>query len=317
MIVASLLRETKSTLFSFELLPPLKGDHISAIYDTIDPLMEFKPSYINVTYHREELVYKQRPDGLLEPRRVRKRPGTVGITAAIMHKYKVEVVPHMICAGFNREETENALIDLHFLGVNNLLVLRGDADKTNRRFIPEPDGHAHASGLLKQVMEMNSGKYLDEDMEYQTPTSFSVGVAGYPEKHAEAPNLQFDLKRLKEKVDNGAEYIVTQMFFDNSRYFDFVKRCREAGIRVPIVPGLKPVSVKNHLHILPDTFHVDIPEALAKEVVAAKDNQAVRRIGVEWGIEQVRELRAAGVPSIHFYTMGKSDNITEIVQKSF
>lgn len=317
MIVASLLRETKSTLFSFELLPPLKGDHISAIYDTIDPLMEFKPSYINVTYHREELVYKQRPDGLLEPRRVRKRPGTVGITAAIMHKYKVEVVPHMICAGFNREETENALIDLHFLGVNNLLVLRGDADKTNRRFIPEPDGHAHASGLLKQVMELNSGKYLDEDMEYQTPTSFSVGVAGYPEKHAEAPNLQFDLKRLKEKVDNGAEYIVTQMFFDNSRYFDFVKRCREAGIRVPIVPGLKPVSVKNHLHILPDTFHVDIPEALAKEVVAAKDNQAVRRIGVEWGIEQVRELRAAGVPSIHFYTMGKSDNITEIVQKSF
>jgi methylenetetrahydrofolate reductase (NADPH) len=317
MIVASLLRETKTTLFSFELLPPLKGDHISAIYDTIDPLMEFKPSYINVTYHREELVYKQRPDGLLEPRRVRKRPGTVGITAAIMHKYKVEVVPHMICAGFNCEETENALIDLHFLGVNNLLLLRGDADKTNRRFIPEPDGHAHASGLLKQVMEMNSGKYLDEDMEYQTPTSFSVGVAGYPEKHAEAPNLQFDLKRLKEKVDNGAEYIVTQMFFDNSRYFDFVKRCREAGIRVPIVPGLKPVSVKNHLHILPDTFHVDIPEALAKEVVAAKDNQAVRRIGVEWGIEQVRELRAAGVPSIHFYTMGKSDNITEIVQKSF
>ncbi len=317
MIVASLLRETNSTLFSFELLPPLKGDHISAIYDTIDPLMEFKPSYINVTYHREELDYKQRPDVLLEPRRVRKRPGTVGITAAIMHKYKVEVVPHMICAGFNREETENALIDLHFLGVNNLLLLRGDADKTNRRFIPEPDGHAHASGLLKQVMEMNSGKYLDEDMEYQTPTSFSVGVAGYPEKHAEAPNLQFDLKRLKEKVDNGAEYIVTQMFFDNSRYFDFVKRCREAGIRVPIVPGLKPVSVKNHLHILPDTFHVDIPEALAKEVVAAKDNQAVRRIGVEWGIEQVRELRAAGVPSIHFYTMGKSDNITEIVQKSF
>ncbi|HPS83614.1 MAG TPA: methylenetetrahydrofolate reductase [NAD(P)H] [Bacteroidales bacterium] len=317
MIVASLLRETKTTLFSFELLPPLKGDHISAIYDTIDPLMEFKPSYINVTYHREELVYKQRPDGLLEPRRVRKRPGTVGITAAIMHKYKVEVVPHMICAGFNREETENALIDLHFLGVNNLLVLRGDADKTNRRFTSEPDGHEHASGLLQQVMKMNSGRYLDEDMEYQTPTSFSVGVAGYPEKHAEAPNLQFDLKHLKEKVDNGAEYIVTQMFFDNSRYFDFVKRCREAGISVPIVPGLKPVSVKNHLHILPDTFHVDIPDALAKQVVAAKDNQAVRRIGIEWAIQQVRELKSAGVPSIHFYTMGKSDNITEIVQKSF
>lgn len=317
MIVSSLLRETKSTLFSFELLPPLKGDHISAIYDTIDPLMEFKPSYINVTYHREELVYKQRTDGLLEPRRVRKRPGTVGITAAIMHKYKVEVVPHMICAGFNREETENALIDLHFLGVNNILVLRGDAEKSARRFIPEPDGHEHATGLLRQVMQMNKGKYLDEDMEYQTPTNFSVGVAGYPEKHAEAPNLDNDLHWLKEKIACGAEYIVTQMFFDNNRYFDFVKRCREAGITVPIIPGLKPVSVKNHLNILPDTFHVDIPEELAREVVAANDNQTVRRIGVDWAVEQVRGLKAAGVPSIHFYTMGKSDNIREIVSRGF
>ncbi|MPL99794.1 5,10-methylenetetrahydrofolate reductase [bioreactor metagenome] len=317
MIVSSLLRETKSTLFSFELLPPLKGDHISAIYDTIDPLMEFKPSYINVTYHREELVYKQRTDGLLEPRRVRKRPGTVGITAAIMHKYKVEVVPHMICAGFNREETENALIDLHFLGVNNILVLRGDAEKSARRFIPEPDGHEHATGLLRQVMQMNKGKYLDEDMEYQTPTNFSVGVAGYPEKHAEAPNPDNDLHWLKEKIACGAEYIVTQMFFDNRRYFDFVKRCREAGITVPIIPGLKPVSVKNHLNILPDTFHVDIPEELAREVVAANDNQTVRRIGVDWAVEQVRGLKAAGVPSIHFYTMGKSDNIREIVSRGF
>jgi len=317
MNVASLLRETKSTLFSFELLPPLKGDHIGAIYDTIDPLMEFKPSYINVTYHREELVYKHRPDGLLEPRRVRKRPGTVGITAAIMHKYKVEVVPHMICAGFNREETENALIDLHFLGVNNLLVLRGDADKTTRRFVPEPDGHPHATGLLQQVMHMNEGKYLDENMEYQTPTGFSVGVAGYPEKHAEAPNPDHDLMWLKNKIAGGAEYIVTQMFFDNSSYFSFVKRCREVGIHVPIVPGLKPVSIKNHLNILPETFHVDIPETLAKEVFKAKDNAAVRQIGVEWAIEQVRELKAACVPSIHFYTMGKSDNIREIVDRGF
>ncbi|PKP02137.1 MAG: methylenetetrahydrofolate reductase [NAD(P)H] [Bacteroidetes bacterium HGW-Bacteroidetes-6] len=317
MIVAELLRNTKQTLFSFELLPPLKGDNISAIYDTINPLMDFSPSYINVTYHREELVYKQRPDGLLEPRKVRKRPGTVGITAAIMHKYKVEVVPHMICAGFNREETENALIDLHFIGADNILVLRGDADKNSRRFESEPDGHEHALGLLQQVMKMNKGKYLDEDMLYQTPTRFSAGVAGYPEKHAEAPNLGSDLQWLKAKVDAGAEYIVTQMFFDNAVFISFVKRCREAGINVPIVPGLKPVSIKNHLTILPGTFHVDIPEALAREVMAAPDNRAVRQIGIEWTELQARELKAAGVPSIHFYTMGKSDNIYEIVKRVF
>lgn len=317
MIVAELLRNTKQTLFSFELLPPLKGDNISAIYDTINPLMDFSPSYINVTYHREELVYKQRPDGLLEPRKVRKRPGTVGITAAIMHKYKVEVVPHMICAGFNREETENALIDLHFIGADNILVLRGDADKNSRRFEPEPDGHEHALGLLQQVMKMNKGKYLDEDMLYQTPTRFSAGVAGYPEKHAEAPNLGSDLQWLKAKVDAGAEYVVTQMFFDNAVFISFVKRCREAGINVPIVPGLKPVSIKNHLTILPGTFHVDIPEALAREVMAAPDNRAVRQIGIEWTELQARELKAAGVPSIHFYTMGKSDNIYEIVKRVF
>lgn len=317
MIVAELLRNTKQTLFSFELLPPLKGDHISAIYDTIDPLMDFSPSYINVTYHREELVYKQRPDGLLEPRKVRKRPGTVGITAAIMHKYKVEVVPHIICAGFNREETENALIDLHFIGADNILVLRGDADKNNRRFEPEPDGHEHALGLLQQVMKMNKGKYLDEDMLYQTPTRFSAGVAGYPEKHAEAPNPDSDLQWLKAKVDAGAEYIVTQMFFDNAGFFRFVKRCRQAGINVPIVPGIKPVSVKNHLTILPGTFHVDIPDALAREVAAAPDNRSVRQIGIEWAIMQARELKEAGVPSIHFYTMGKSDNIYEIVKRVF
>lgn len=317
MIVSELLRNTTSTLFSFELLPPLKGDHISAIYDTIDPLMDFSPSYINVTYHREELIYKKRPDGLLEPRRVRKRPGTVGITAAIMHKYKVEVVPHMICAGFSREETENALIDLHFIGVDNILVLRGDADKNSRRFDPDPDGHEHAIGLLRQVMEMNKGKYLDEEMEYQAPANFSVGVAGYPEKHAEAPNLDSDLIWLKEKVNAGAEYIVTQMFFDNARYFDFVARCRKVGINVPIVPGIKPISIKNHLSVLPGTFHVDIPEQLASEVAKAKDNQTVRQIGIAWATQQAKELKQANVPSIHFYTMGKSDNIWEIVKRVF
>jgi methylenetetrahydrofolate reductase (NADPH) len=317
MIIADLLKSTTKTLMSFELLPPLKGDNIQAIYDTIDPLMEFNPSYINVTYHREEVIYKKRPDGLLEQRKVRKRPGTVGITAAIMHKYKIEVVPHLICAGFNREETENALIDLHFLGVNNLLILRGDADKYTRRFESEPDGHEYAIDLLNQVMELNQGVYLDDSEEDMAPTQFSVGVAGYPEKHAEAPNMEADLRHLKAKVEAGAAYIVTQMFFDNRHYFNFVDRCRQEGIMVPIVPGLKPVSVKSHLSILPNTFHVDIPEALAREVAAAKDNKAVRQIGIDWAINQAKELKAANVPSIHFYTMGKADNIYQIVKKVY
>ncbi|MEI6349082.1 MAG: methylenetetrahydrofolate reductase [NAD(P)H] [Bacteroidota bacterium] len=317
MIIADLLKNTQKTLMSFELLPPLKGDNIKAIYDTIDPLMEFNPSYINVTYHREEVIYKKRPDGLLEQKTVRKRPGTVGITAAIMHKYKIEVVPHLICAGFNREETENALIDLHFLGVNNLLVLRGDADKYTRRFEPEPDGHAYAIDLLNQIMELNQGVYLDDLEENLAPTHFSAGVAGYPEKHSEAPNMDADIRYLKAKVDAGAEYIVTQMFFDNRHYFEFVKRCREAGIHVPIIPGLKPISVKSHLSILPNTFHVDIPDNLAHEVAIAKDNKQVAQIGVEWAILQAKELKAANVPSIHFYTMGKSQNVYQIVKQVF
>ena len=317
MIIADLLRNTQKTLMSFELLPPLKGDNIKAIYDTIDPLMEFNPSYINVTYHREEVIYKKRPDGLLEQKTVRKRPGTVGITAAIMHKYNIEVVPHLICAGFNREETENALIDLHFLGVNNLLVLRGDADKYTRRFEPEPDGHAYAIDLLNQIMELNQGVYLDDFEENLAPTHFSAGVAGYPEKHSEAPNMDADIRYLKAKVDAGAEYIVTQMFFDNRHYFEFVKRCREAGILVPIVPGLKPISVKSHLSILPNTFHVDIPDDLAHEVAMAKDNKQIAQIGVEWSIMQAKELKAENVPSIHFYTMGKSQNVYQIVKQVF
>lgn len=317
MIIAELLKNTTKTLMSFELLPPLKGDNINAIYNTIDPLMEFNPSYINVTYHREEVIYKKRPDGLLEQKTVRKRPGTVGITAAIMHKYKIDVVPHLICAGFNREETENALIDLHFLGVDNILVLRGDADKYTRRFEPVPDGHTYAIDLLNQVMELNQGVYLDDSEEDMAPTKFSAGVAGYPEKHAEAPNMDADIRNLKAKVEAGAEYIVTQMFFDNQHYFNFVERCRYEGITVPIVPGLKPISVKSHLSILPNTFHVDIPETLAREVAAAKDNKAVRQIGIDWAIAQAKELKAANVPSIHFYTMGKADNIYQIVKQVY
>ncbi|PLW94362.1 MAG: methylenetetrahydrofolate reductase [NAD(P)H] [Marinilabiliales bacterium] len=317
MNIAEKLRNTSDTLFSFELLPPMKGDHIQAIYDTINPLMDFRPSYINVTYHREEVVYKKRSDGLLEQRSVRKRPGTVGIAAAIMHKYNIEVVPHLICGGFSKEETENALIDLHFIGVNNILVLRGDPDKSTRMFTPDPDGHENAIGLLNQVMDLNKGVYLDDDIVNNAETHFSVGVAGYPEKHPEAPNFDSDIRHLKSKVDAGAEYIVTQMFFDNRHFFSFVDKCRAAGITVPIVPGLKPVSIKNHLSVLPKTFGVELPEALTSEMEKCTDNAAVRQLGIEWTAEQARELKQAGVPSIHLYTMGKADNIREIVRKVF
>ena len=317
MNIAEKLRNTSDTLFSFELLPPMKGDHIQAIYDTINPLMDFRPSYINVTYHREEVVYKKRSDGLLEQRSVRKRPGTVGIAAAIMHKYNIEVVPHLICGGFSKEETENALIDLHFIGVNNILVLRGDPDKSTRMFTPDPDGHENAIGLLNQVMDLNKGVYLDDDIVNNAETHFSVGVAGYPEKHPEAPNFDSDIRHLKSKVDAGAEYIVTQMFFDNRHFFSFLDKCRAAGITVPIVPGLKPVSIKNHLSVLPKTFGVELPEALTSEMEKCTDNAAVRQLGIEWTAEQARELKQAGVPSIHLYTMGKADNIREIVRKVF
>ncbi len=317
MNVAELLKNTDKTLMSFELLPPLKGETIDAIYQTITPLIEFNPSYINVTYHREEVVYKKRSDGLLEQKTIRKRPGTVGISAAIMHKFNIEVVPHIICAGFNREETENALIDLHFLGINNLLVIRGDADKYSRQFISEPDGHSYSIDLLKQICDLNNGKYIDEDVKNIHPTNFSIGVAGYPEKHSESPNFEADLTNLKNKIDAGAEYIVTQMFFDNNKYFKFVEKCRNMGINVPIIPGLKPLSIKNHLNIIPNTFHVDIPEELAKEIRKTDDNKKINEIGIEWAIMQSKELKKLNVPSLHFYTMGKAENIYKIVKEVF
>ncbi|MBN2682531.1 MAG: methylenetetrahydrofolate reductase [NAD(P)H] [Bacteroidales bacterium] len=305
------------TIFSFEILPPQKGAHISEIYDTIDPLMEFNPKYINVTYHREEIVYKKHPGGLLEPQTVRKRPGTVGISASIMHKYKVDVVPHIICGGFSKEETENALIDLHFLGINNLLLVRGDADKTTRKFISEPNGHSHANELIQQVTNMNNGIYLDEELLNSTPTDFTIGVAGYPEKHNEAPNMDSDIRFLKNKVDAGADYIVTQMFFDNTKYFSFLEKCRNAGINVPIIPGIKPISIKEHLNILPQTFHIDLPEALVKEAEKCKNNADVRKLGVEWAIVQSKELLQNKVPVIHYFSMGKSDNIRQIAESVF
>jgi methylenetetrahydrofolate reductase (NADPH) len=305
------------TLFTIEILPPLKGENIKMLFDNLDPLMEFKPPFIDVTYHREEYVYKKLESGLLEKRSTRKRPGTVGICAAIQNRYKVDTVPHIICGGFTREETENALIDLHFLGIDNILVLQGDAIKTESRFIPEPDGYRYASELLEQVQRMNKGVYLDDELQHMSPTDFCVGVAGYPEKHFSAPNLKTDLKYLKLKVDLGAEYIVTQMFFDNKKYFDFVEECRKAGIHVPIIPGIKPLTGKGQLTILPKTFHIDIPEDLSDAVEKCKDNVSVKEVGIEWCIQQSKELIKHNVPTLHFYSMGKSDPIYRIAKELF
>ncbi|HMG88870.1 MAG TPA: methylenetetrahydrofolate reductase [NAD(P)H] [Chryseolinea sp.] len=302
------------TLFTIEILPPLKGENIKSLFDNLDPLMEFKPPFIDVTYHREEYVYKKMESGLLEKRSTRKRPGTVGICAAIQNKYKIDTVPHIICGGFSREETENALIDLHFLGIDNILVLQGDAIKTESKFVPEPDGHRYASELLQQVKKMNNGLYLDDDLQGTSPTNFCVGVAGYPEKHFSAPNLKVDLKYLKLKVDLGAEYIVTQMFFDNKKYFEFVDECHKAGITVPIIPGIKPITGKNQLNVLPKTFHIDIPEDLSDAVEQCNDNAAVKEVGIEWCIQQSKELVKRNVPTLHFYSMGKSDPIYRIAK---
>ena len=313
MKVTEHIKTAKKTLFSFEILPPLKGISIQSIYTSLDPLMEFNPSFVDVTYHREEFVYKKRADGLLERRAVRKRPGTVGICAAIMNKYQVDTVPHIICGGFSKEETENALIDLDFLGIDNVLVLRGDPIKSETYFSAEQDGHKYASELLGQVHEMNNGVYLDEDLKSSAPTNFCIGVAGYPEKHFEAPNMRSDIHFLKKKVEAGADYIVTQMFFDNQQYFDFVNLCRENDITIPIIPGIKPLSTKNQLTLLPQRFHLNVPNPLVDEVLKCKTNEAVRQVGVEWAIQQTKELIEFGAPCIHFYTMGKSDNVQKIV----
>jgi methylenetetrahydrofolate reductase (NADPH) len=313
MKVTEHIKNAKKTLFSFEILPPLKGTSIESIYTSLDPLMEFNPSFVDVTYHREEFVYKKRPDGFLERRSVRKRPGTVGICAAIMNKYQVDTVPHIICGGFSKEETENALIDLDFLGIDNVLVLRGDPIKSETYFKPNKGGHSYASELLGQVHEMNNGIYLDEDLKNSAPTNFCIGVAGYPEKHFEAPNMRSDIHFFKKKVEAGADYIVTQMFFDNQQYFDFVNLCRENDITIPIIPGIKPMSTKKQLTLLPQRFHLNVPNPLVDQVLKCKTNEAIRQVGVEWAIQQTKELIEFGAPCIHFYTMGKSDNVQKIV----
>ncbi|KUG09979.1 methylenetetrahydrofolate reductase [NAD(P)H] [Solirubrum puertoriconensis] len=305
------------TLFSFEVLPPRKGENIQTLFSNIEPLLEFKPPFIDVTYHREEYVYRQRAAGLLEKITTRKRPGTVGICAAIKNRFDVDTVPHLICGGFSREETENALIDLHFLGIDNVLALRGDPIKSEPGFVAHPDGHAYACDLIGQVSAMNNGRYLDEEQSDTAATHFCIGTAGYPEKHFEAPNLSTDLRYLKQKIDCGAEYIVTQMFFDNQKYFDFVEKCRQAGITVPIIPGLKPLTSKKQLTILPRTFYLNLPEELAEAVAQCRDDAAAREVGIDWCIQQSRELMAAGVPCLHYYSMGRAEAVRRVAAELF
>jgi methylenetetrahydrofolate reductase (NADPH) len=316
-LIDKLSQNKSKTLFSIEILPPLKGKSIQSIYDGIDPLMEFKPAFVDVTYHREEYIYKKRDGGYLEKVSIRKRPGTVGICAAIMNKYNTEAVPHIICGGFTREETENALIDLQFLGIDNVLALRGDSIKTEPHFVPEPGGHHYALDLVKQIREMNNGNYLDEEMKDAAPTNFCIGVAGYPEKHFEAPNMTTDMKWLKAKVDAGAEYIVTQMFFDNQKYFEFVKLCKENGITVPIIPGLKILSTKSQIKTLPKIFKIDIPHDFHETLEKCKDDKEVKEVGVQWCIQQCKELVKAQAPCLHFYTMGASEATRKVAKEIF
>uniref|UniRef100_UPI00404A5940 methylenetetrahydrofolate reductase [NAD(P)H] n=1 Tax=Gelidibacter sp. TaxID=2018083 RepID=UPI00404A5940 len=305
------------SLFSFEILPPLKGQNIQSIFDSIDPLMEFNPPFIDVTYHREEYEFKELPSGLLQKKIVKKRPGTVGICAGIQNKYEVDAIPHILCGGFTKEDTENLLIDLDFLGIDNVVALRGDALKNEIYFRPEREGNMYASELVTQISNLNKGIYLDEDLKNSAETNFCIGVAGYPEKHMEAPSMDSDIHFLKQKIKNGAEYIITQMFFDNKKYFEFVQKCRTAGITVPIIPGLKPIATKKQLNLIPHRFKVDLPDDLIMAVVKAKDNDDVKYVGNEWCIAQSKELIAAGIPVLHYYSMGKSDNIKAIASQVF
>jgi methylenetetrahydrofolate reductase (NADPH) len=308
------IKQAKDTLISFEVLPPLKGKGIEALYRHLDPLMEFKPSFINVTYHRSEHVFKKNADGTFAKVIVRKRPGTESICAAIMNKYNVDTVPHLICGGFSINETEDALINLHYLGIDNVLVLRGDSAKNETTFEPEPGGHRFASDLLKQVVNLNAGVYLEDDLKDTHKTKFCIGVAGYPEKHFEAPNMETDLKYLKSKLECGADYIITQMFFDNSKFYAFVKACRDIGITVPIIPGLKPIYSKKQLTVLPKTFHIDLPAELSNEILRCKTDEDVEKVGTEWLLAQSVDLKKNGVPVLHYYTLGKPHVVANVVR---
>lgn len=303
------------TLLSYEVLPPLKGGRMADIFNMLDPLMEYKPSFIDVTYHREDIVFNKRDSGFYEKLSIRKRPGTVGICASLMHKYHVDTVPHLICGGFSIAETEDALIDLAFLGIDNVLALRGDPRNMEPKFMPEPDGHKYAVDLVGQLQNLNVGKYLDQNLANAAPTEFCIGVAGYPEKHFEAPNFDTDMQYLKKKVDAGADYIVTQMFFDNQKYFNFVDKCREVGITVPIIPGLKPVTKKYQLNSIPRMFYIDFPEDFVKEMEKTKNSKESQQVGVDWCIAQSKELAAKGAPILHYYTMGDTSTMLKILKE--
>ncbi len=304
-------------MFSFEIVPPQKGQSIQKLYDNIDPLMEFQPPFIDVTTSREEHVYIQKDGGLLERKVTRMRPGTVGICASLMNKYKVDTVPHVLCGGFTKEETEYVLVDCHYLGIDNVMALRGDAMKDEAYFMAKNEGNNFASELVRQIDDLNNGIYLHDIIDTTYNSDFCIGVAGYPEKHMESPSMQADLRRLKEKIDAGAEYVVTQMFFDNSKYFAFVEAARAMGITAPIIPGIKPVAVQRHLSVLPQVFKLDLPDTLVSDIEKCKDNKEVRQVGIEWAIAQSKELIEAGVPVLHYYSMGKSDNIRAIAREVF
>ncbi|MCB9063586.1 MAG: methylenetetrahydrofolate reductase [NAD(P)H] [Chitinophagales bacterium] len=317
MKVTEYLAQAKKPIISLEVLPPPKGKSIESIYKTLDPLMEFKPSFVNVTYHRAEQVYKKRKDGTFESVEIRKRPGTVGICAAIMGKYKVEAIPHLICGGFSKEETENALIDLNFLGVQNVLALRGDAASNEKFFVPHPKGHKYAEDLVGQIIELNKGKYIEDDIINGTNTDFCIGVAGYPEKHFEAPNLDVDLYYLKRKIDLGADYITTQMFFNNKHFYDFSEKCKQQGINAPIIPGLKPLYNHNQLSVVPRIFNTEIPTDLFKEMQNAKTPEACEKVGEDWLYEQCKDLLNNNVPVLHFYTLGKPHVVYNVLKRLF
>jgi len=314
MKVTDHIKQAKSTLISFEILPPVKGKSIDHLFQHIDAIMECKPAFINVTYHRAEQVFKKRIDGNFQQIEIRKRPGTVGICASIMNRYSVDAVPHLICGGFSKEETENALIDLHYLGIDNVLALRGDAAANQKFFSPHEQGHRYALDLVKQVVDLNKGKYLEEDILDEGKTDFCIGVAGYPEKHYESANMDWDLYNLNAKVNAGGDYITTQMFFDNQKYFNFVDQCKQIGIEQPVIPGLKPLTSKKQLQAIPGIFHVEIPTDLTKAIMACKTDADCEKVGTQWLIAQCRDLIAKKVPVLHFYTLGKPNVILNVIK---
>ena len=317
MKVIDLIHSHQKTASSFEILPPLKGTGIDKLFNTIDTLREFDPKYINITTHRSEYVYTDLGNGLFQRNRQRRRPGTVAVAAAIQNKYNITAVPHLLCSGFTREETEYVLLDLQFLNITDLLVLRGDKAKHESSFIAEKDGYPHAIELQEQINSFNQGIFVDGSEMKATQTPFSYGVACYPEKHEESPNLESDIYWLKKKVEAGAEYAVTQLFYDNKKYFDFVRRAKEAGVNIPIIPGIKPFKKLSQLNMIPKTFKVDFPEELVKEIGKCKNDTDAQQVGIEWCVNQCRELIAHDVPSIHFYTISAVDSIKEVAKQIY